>query len=132
MTPAGRPPRSDSNADKKVTIRLTADEHALLEKAAEPMYLSEWIRRTLFSSGDVLILQEHPEQAQQFKMVLTSVGEAFADIVAKIPEDRKPQFAEKVVAFKARLNEMFKLVLVQMKQQEEQERRIEALMNLSR
>jgi hypothetical protein len=44
MTPAGRPPRTNSKATKTVTIRLTEAERALLDDAASPEYTSEWLR----------------------------------------------------------------------------------------
>lgn len=45
MTPAGRPPRSTSSSKKSISVRVTAEEHELLSKAAHPMYVSDWLRK---------------------------------------------------------------------------------------
>lgn len=57
MTPAGRPPRSDSPSKKTVTIRMTIEEHDLFSRAAHPLYLSDWFRGLAMQSPEVAALQ---------------------------------------------------------------------------
>src|SRR6185312_7828495 len=111
MTPAGRAPRSDSNADKKVTIRLTADVLALLEKAAEPANLSPWIRETLFSSRDVLALQPTPDRAQPIAAAMTDVRTALDELMNKALPERTDAIKPAIERFRGSMKQLFLLTL---------------------
>ncbi len=50
----GRPSRSSSPADKRVSIRFTAAEYAALETVSGGSYLSDWIRNRILGLGAVV------------------------------------------------------------------------------
>lgn len=53
MSPAGRPPLSDSRKDERLVIRLTVNEKSLIDAGASASgkQTSEWVRGLLLSAA---------------------------------------------------------------------------------
>lgn len=106
MTPSGRPPRSSSTATKTITVRVTEAEHAILTRAADPQYVSHWMRKLALDSGDVQELLGPPSADADVDDALSQMSIGIEKAAEKLDETKRAEavaVAESIRTLKRKL-----------------------------